>query len=324
MKAFLRKRWFLLLLLSGVSLAILFPATVKTATDRLEPRYVVALALLLMAWGLEGRRLVQSLVRPLPVLWAAVISYGVLPALAHLAGVLLPDPNYRIGLLISASVPCTLASAVLWTRMAGGNEATALLVTLLTTSISWLATTAWLALGSGVTVSATGMMLDLVLVLVVPVALAQLLRVSRLVANAATRHRVRIGILAQLVLSIIVKATADVSSAIRQQTLAAAVTPLLLTAVLCIGTHLAALAFGLWSSRALGFDRPNQIAVAFSSSQKTLPVALYLFDHYFKADYPLAVVPLVFYHVGQLIVDTFIADALATQQGSGLRFGRET
>ena len=31
---------------------------------------------------------------------------------------------------------------------------------------------------------------------------------------------------------------------------------------------------------------------------------------YFQA-YPLAVVPLVAYHFGQLIVDTFVADALA-------------
>jgi len=81
-------------------------------------------------------------------------------------------------------------------------------------------------------------------------------------------------------------------------------------ALVCLGIHLAALAGGFWSSRALRFDRPSQIAVAFACSQKTLPVALVLFD-YFKERYPLAVVPMVLYHLGQLFVDTFIADGLA-------------
>ncbi len=80
---------------------------------------------------------------------------------------------------------------------------------------------------------------------------------------------------------------------------------------LCVSLHLTALFAGLWSSKALGFDRPSQIAVAFACSQKTLPVALLLFETYFKDAYPLAVVPMVFYHVGQLIVDTFIAQELA-------------
>jgi sodium/bile acid cotransporter 7 len=77
--------------------------------------------------------------------------------------------------------------------------------------------------------------------------------------------------------------------------------------LVCVGTHLTALAVGLWSSKGLGFDRPNQIAVAFACSQKTLPVAIYLFDAHYQST-PLAVVPLVLYHVGQLTVDTFIAE----------------
>src|SRR5205823_2529087 len=88
---------------------------------------------------------------------------------------------------------------------------------------------------------------------------------------------------------------------------------LLLAAGLCVGTHLTALFGGLWSSRGLRFDRPSQIAVAFACSQKTLPVALYLFDRYFKEAHPLSLVPLVFYHVGQLVVDTLLADWLAAR-----------
>ena len=44
--------------------------------------------------------------------------------------------DVRIGLILVASVPCTLSTAVLWTRLAGGNEATALLTAMGTTCIS--------------------------------------------------------------------------------------------------------------------------------------------------------------------------------------------
>src|SRR4051794_26777153 len=121
MRRSLAKRWFLLTLLTGLTLAAVRPDLLRPFAVRLNPRVVVSLALLLMAAGLDGRRLWESLVRPFPALWALLISYGPLPALAWGLGHLLPD-DLRVGLLLAASVPCTLASAVLWTRMAGGNE----------------------------------------------------------------------------------------------------------------------------------------------------------------------------------------------------------
>ena len=61
----------------------------------------------------------------------------------------------------------------------------------------------------------------------------------------------------------------------------------------------------------MGFDGGDCRAVAFAGSQKTLPVALYLYQTYYVADYPLAVLSLALYHVGQLLADTVIADRLA-------------
>src|SRR5213076_147300 len=136
----------------------------------------------------------DTLLRPWPALWALVISYGLLPAAAWLIGPLLGLDDFRIGLLIIASVPCTLASAVIWTRLSGGSEATALLIVLLTTATSWLATTAWLAFGTGaaVVLDVADMMRGLFLVLVVPVGLGQLLRLSGRLARSADRHRTAI------------------------------------------------------------------------------------------------------------------------------------
>src|SRR5207244_211943 len=167
----LRKRWFLLLLLTGLIVGWLCPQYFRPVTVWLEPRVIVAVALFVIAWSLESRSLLRSLIRPLPALWALTISYGALPGLAWLAGRLLPVADLRLGLLIIASVPCTLASAVIWTRMAGGNEAIAMLTILLTTATSWLITPAWLAFGADTSIAldTLGMMRSRVLVLVVPV-----------------------------------------------------------------------------------------------------------------------------------------------------------
>src|SRR5262249_39993853 len=151
------------------------PQELQRGTERLSPGLLAGVSLFLMSWCLEARSLVAAVRRPLPALWALVISFGALPGPAWLAGHLLPQDDLRVGLLLIASVPCTLASAVLWTRRAGGSEATALVVTLLSACTAWLATTAWLALGTGMGIALDpSMMTDLVLVLIVPVGLGQL------------------------------------------------------------------------------------------------------------------------------------------------------
>jgi sodium/bile acid cotransporter 7 len=329
MKRFLVRRWFLIALGTGVAAAALFPGVFRPFAWLLAPQYLVAAALFIMAWGLESRSLGRSLLRPLPALWALLLSYGIVPVFAWLAGRLLPGPDdYRVGLLVMASVPCTLASAVLWTRLAGGNEATALLVIVMGTLTSWLITPLWLtALGGDQAVgpALAKMMGDLLFYLVLPVGAGQLTRLARPLARAAETYRGALGVVTQvLILLIMLKAAVDLGERLWDPAAGVAgglaLGPVLAAAAACVGVHLAALACGLWSSRALGFERPVRIAVAFSCSQKTLPVALLLFETTFHNSYPLAVLPMLFYHIGQLTADTFIADRLR-ETGSEAKAG---
>jgi sodium/bile acid cotransporter 7 len=310
---FLARRWFLLVLGAGVGLALVRPGWVRPWLDPLSPQAVVATSLFLTSWGLESRSLYRALVRPGPALWALAVSYGALPALAWAAGPLLSLPDLRVGLLLITSVPCTLASAVLWTRLGGGNEAVALLVVVLSTALSWLATTFWLtrAAGARVAPDTAGMMHSLALVLILPVALGQLGRTAPALVRAATRCRAVIGVVARLLIcAIILKAVMGLSG----REVGPSAGPSLLAATLCGVIHLAALFLGLGGSRALGFARADGIAVAFAGSQKTLSVSLFLFEAYYQKMYPLAVLPLVFYHVGQFILDTFVAEHLAGRE----------
>jgi sodium/bile acid cotransporter 7 len=313
MKGFVAKRWFLLLVCAGAILILVWPQGLGWAAY-LDPSVAGAAAIFLSAWSLNSRKLVQAVLHPLAALWAVSISYGLLPALAWLFGRLLPHADMRIGLLLIASVPCTLASAAIWTRMAAGNEATALLVTLFTNLSSWLATTAWLMLGAGVAAdqgTAFGMMARLVLVLVVPVGLGQMLRTFGPLAQFADSHRTSLSIVARLLtVMIMLKAAMDIRDRLEHDTTPVGPWLLVAVAALCLVIHIVAFGGGFWSSKALGCTRENQIAVALAGSQKTLPVALILFDAYFAA-YPLAVIPVGFYHLGQLVLDTFLAERLA-------------
>ena len=315
MICFLAQRWFLLLVVLGLGLAWLAPGSLAW-TRRVPPQAIMAASLFLAAWTLESHRLYQACRRPWPALWALAISYGLLPILGSLAAPLLPDSDCRIGLMVIVSVPCTMASAVLWTRMAGGNEASALLITFLTTSLSCLATTFWLALGTGsqVDINTGAVMRGLALVLVLPVAVGQAVRAVPPIARFATRHRTSIGVASRLlILLIVLRAAVEVSDRLRNDAESVDAVTLMLAAVACVGIHMAGLAAGFWSSSIFGFDRPNRIAVAIGGSQKTLPVSLYLFDVYFHA-FPLAVVPMVCFFLGQLVVDTFVADTLARRE----------
>ena len=75
--------------------------------------------------------------------------------------------------------------------------------------------------------------------------------------------------------------------------------------VAVLGIHLLMLALGMFVARFVGMSRPDQIAVGISGSQKTLMVGLQN-----GMELNITIIPMVIYHVGQLLLDTFIADVL--------------
>jgi sodium/bile acid cotransporter 7 len=167
----------------------------------------------------------------------------------------------------------------------------------------------WLAWAGPVSVSldAAAMMRSLVLVLVLPVIAGQLLRLLPGVPALARKLVPATSVTARLlVATTLVAATALAAGGLGET----APGMLALTAAACLGTHLTGVFLGLVAGRLLRLDRADRIAIGFAASQKTLPVGLMLFNGYYLADYPLAVLPLVVYHAGQLLVDTLIADQL--------------
>jgi sodium/bile acid cotransporter 7 len=79
----------------------------------------------------------------------------------------------------------------------------------------------------------------------------------------------------------------------------------------CLVLHIGVLWLGYAGGRLIRLDGADRRAVAFAGSQKTLPVALYLFETYYASQFPLAVLPLALFQLGQLTADSIIAERLA-------------
>lgn len=188
----------------------------------------------------------------------------------------------------------------------------AIMVTILTNLTCFVITPLWLLTTTGKSANLpplADMIFKLAVLVVLPISLAQLFRLSAPVAAWATRQRVPMGVLAQIgVLAMIFLGSlaAGLKIGERDLPLASLSGQIALMIVVVMGVHLSMLFAGIRLARWLGMSREDAIAVGIAGSQKTLMVGLTI-----AIDIGgLAVLPMVTYHVGQLLVDTVIADRI--------------
>jgi sodium/bile acid cotransporter 7 len=313
MLARIRDRWFLLALLTLLVAGMGWPSDVGPLIHWLKSDWVVAIVTFVMALTLETSAIWTAIHRPGAAWLGAAMNAGVCPPLGWLASRLLP-PELAVGVIVATAVPCTLATAAVWTRRAGGNDAVAFLITMITNLACFLVVPGWLWLLSGIRaeVDYRAIVTGLVLLVVVPILLAQLLRQCRPLGRWATRHKRSLSTFAQIgVLTMVligaVRCGEKLAAVDGHSILTPANLAYLIASVAAV--HVAVLLLGLQTSRVLRFPWPDAIAVAFAGSQKTLMVGAYVA----LAVGPLAILPMVTYHAVQLFVDTLIADRWAKQ-----------
>jgi len=302
------RHWFLVLLVLVVSLGFAAPGPlVELAEITWLRNGIVAVVLFLMALPIEARQIRQALARPLPPLTAMGISYLFQPILAWLFSYGL-SPEAARGLIVAGIVPSTLASGIVWTRRAGGNEAIAMVVTVLTNGCCFLVSPLWLWLLLGATESPErwlALIPQLAALVVAPMALAQLLRRWPTIVGFASQYRTALSTLAQFgILMMVALGTARVAGS--QDTSSPstlfAMEPALITLLVML-LHTLSLVVGFGVSRRLHLATADAIAVAISGSQKTLMIGLAL-----AIDLQASILPLLIYHITQLFIDTFFAD----------------
>ncbi|MCA9058674.1 MAG: bile acid:sodium symporter [Planctomycetaceae bacterium] len=321
------RHWFL------VGLLIVIPIGISLGTSRLSATIdglissipkeaLTAVVLFLMSVTLDGARLVAALRSPRAVLAAAFVSQAIVPLIAFPMLSLIEAPDLRLGLIIAASVPCTMAAASVWTRLARGNDAVSLLVTLLTNMLCFLITPAWLALfadGPGVAAIAErlsfgSMMQKLIFAAVLPSLLGQLVRLVPAVRRHIDSGRIVFGNTAQGLILFLVYGSA-VKAGFQIETGHELPGPgqVILVWACCIVVHLVAMTICGFVGRAIRVDEEDRVAMIFSGSQKTLPIGLMVAQ---AAGVPLAILPMLMYHGSQLFIDTWVAARIRIRPSS--------
>jgi sodium/bile acid cotransporter 7 len=275
-------------------------------------REFVIAVMFLMSVTLPAERLRAALGNVRGLAASFGVGYVVLPVVCGGLGHLLfaDAPGPLAGMVILGALPCTLASATVWTRLAGGDDALALTYTVLSNlaSVALIPLYLLLFLGSSLGVPVERLLTDLTIVVLAPVVAGQVLR--RVLGPRVDRARPLISQIARgLVLTIVLVAVSNMADEIRAHPGTVA-----RLAVLGALIHIAALALGHALMARLGRSRGERIAVGFAGSQKTLFVGFFLAGEYFP-DAPLALLPITTYHVLQLVIDTAVASRFARTPG---------
>ena len=333
------RQWFLSALV--VSLAIGFGLTdVVRPLAELAPlrSSITATVLFLMGLTLNASSVARSVRQPGPVLLAILVNTLVVPLLA-LPSLWLFSADIAGGLIVTSLVPCTLASAAVWTRKAGGDDAIAMVVSVTTNLACFLVAPLglWILLGAVTDVSAVDQIASLLAWVVLPLVIGQLFRRFWLAAWVTERQS-KLSTLAQCGILVMVcfgsVASADrmasdrsqsagrspeatESDEVRESAAASRSTgvrrwfgagELVAAGGVAILIHCVAFAVAVASARRIGFLPPTQIAVGIAGSQKTLMVGLQI-----ALDCGVSVLPMIIYHVGQLVIDTFIVQNWAAR-----------
>jgi len=305
----LRRHWFLLLLLATLVVGMGWAVELESLAEGLPREWIIGSVLLAMALPLRIDAMWATLRRPAPAMLAVAINFVVVPLLAWAASLLLTG-DLALGLIIAAAVPCTLASAAVWTRLAGGNDAVSLLVTMVTNLSCFLVTPALIYLFAGRTndaVQFADMAYQLFLLIVLPIFGAQLLRTIPLVGQWATANKRRLSTFAQVgILTIVFVGAVNggLKIARLENQLAPIAGQIAWMALLAAVVHTVAWWIGFRAAGRFGMAPAEQLAVAFAGSQKTLMVGLAIALPFGG----LTVLPMLVYHVEQLLIDTLLAE----------------
>ena len=290
-------------------------------------RGLAALILFLMSYTLDSSRILAAIRAPKAVIWASIINAGIIPLLAWPLMALQPIPDFRIGLMIAAAVPCTMAAASMWTRSAGGNDAISLLVTTITNGLCFLVAPFWLGMASGesLDLAAGQMMLPLIIGSFIPIVIGQLIRLHGPSARFSDRHKTAFTNVAQAsialqILWVCMTAGPQISKGVaqgdREGWMAAG-----LAWLSCIVLHVVGLILGAAGGKWIGYPREDRIAAAFAASQKTLPIGILIARDpalLGRLGLPFAVFPMLMYHVTQLVIDTVIVEFIKPEAVSQL------
>ena len=304
---FVRKHWFLIALLTALFSGYYFshPFASLASVGWLKWS-IVSLTMFLMAWPLALGNFQQAFSRPVAPLLACALNLIGIPLLVWpLVG--LVGMELGPGMMIAAATPCTLASAAVWTRRAGGDDSVAIVVTIITNSTCFFVMPFWIYVQTGNAIESSlllGTIYKLFFFVVLPIVVAQLARLEKGSAAWATRNKPRLSTAALIgILSMVFLGSVNMGIRLANEESSLAIQSILFMALLMLLVHCVVFWTGYWIAGKIQLPRQEQVAVGFSGSQKTLMIGLSV-----AVNLGMSIIPIVAYHAIQLIVDTVFAD----------------
>jgi sodium/bile acid cotransporter 7 len=301
-------------LLVAAVVASFVPAT-GHGLELLKQAAVIAIGLLFFLYGarLSTAETLSGLTRWKLHLVTVATTFAVFPllglALQPLGGNLL-TPSLASGVLLLCLVPSTVQSCIVYTRIAGGNAASAVVSASMSTLLGVFLTPVLVALlmSADATVD-TRSIVRIVLQLFVPFVLGQLARplVGAFVARRDAQLRLfdRGSIVLVVFVAFSEAAEAHIWSS---QSVWSVVT----VALVCAALLATAMGWTVVAGRLLRLPRADRVALLFCGSNKSLASGLPIASVLFASDQvALIVLPLMLYHQMQIITGAVIAPRLA-------------
>ncbi|MCH9656893.1 MAG: bile acid:sodium symporter [Planctomycetes bacterium] len=319
MLAFLRRRWFLaaitLVILSGVLLGYHEPAeNLLWLKQFIRPSWLTAIVLFLMSLSLNSEHLLTSIRKPAPLCLSLATNIILLPLLAWALLPLQLTPDFQVGLIIMAVVPCTLCGASVWTRRAAGNDGLSLMVTMITNGACFLTIPFWILLITAreIEFNQVEMITKLFYAAMLPVVIGQAFRLNTRMKTFADRITSRLGTVALIfVLLMVLLAAVQTGQGIKTSETGISFAAIVIVWTSCTIVHVTGFFSNMFLAKTFRFHPRDQIAGAIAGSQKTLPIAIFVATDasmFGNAGMPSAVFPLLMFHTSQFFIDTIFAD----------------
>lgn len=225
------------------------------------------------------------------------LSFGLAPVLSWILGRIFFPPTHGlfVGCILVGCTSTTISSAIVYTRLSSGNNALSLILSNIGNLAGVFLTPLliFIFLGKGVKIPVVPMIINLTVLVLLPVILAQVLRRFFTILSKIEGLTIAIS---QLGVLMIVFGSVGKSKDLIQFSL------LFKLVLISIILYILILRFSSWFSLRCKFTRPDSIAIGFASSQKTLASTILLAHKFFI---PLASLPIIAYHITQMLLGSW-------------------
>ncbi|MCG3148217.1 MAG: hypothetical protein PCFJNLEI_01660 [Verrucomicrobiae bacterium] len=317
MRARLKRYWFLIGMTAAIGGGFVFPETSRAYQRSGLVDWAIALVMFCGGLTLATDHILRQFHNWRAVLLSVLMMFVLAPLVIWLGCAplwLFPgeqSSQLYMGFMILAAQSCTLGSGIVISTIARGNVPLALVITVLNSLLAAVLTPLILRLTLATQVSFDVLALTgkLALIIFLPVVLGQLARpvVARWLGVVPWLP----ALLTQLViLSLIFMAVGTAAEWLTRS-------PWLVLGLAgwILALHVAVLAVNYVTATLITRDQPSRRSLMLCASQKTLATGSYVWARHFVVN-PLGGIPLLFYHVVQLVFDSLLAHWLARQDAN--------